>query len=232
MQLLIFDLDGTLTDTTDVDSHCYVRAWHEAFGIDKVNGNWGSYEHVSDEAVARQLFETHFGRSGTNTEMTELKNTLSRCLEQAADEDSSQFAEITGARDLINTIKAADDWCAAVGTGAWRVSAELKIQHAGLPLNGILVATAEDGPTRVEIVSAAKRRVESAIRAESLNDTVLIGDGVWDVQVAKTLGHAFIGVGTGQNARTLKEAGAPIVIEDYRDAGLFFDACGTAELCR
>ena len=46
---------------------------------------------------------------------------------------------------------------------------------------------------------------------------MLVGDGVWDVQAARRVGFAFIGVGADEEAQKLSDAGAAVVIEDYTD---------------
>jgi len=46
MQLVIFDIDGTLTDTNKVDADCFVRAFYEEFNILHINQNWQYYTHI------------------------------------------------------------------------------------------------------------------------------------------------------------------------------------------
>jgi beta-phosphoglucomutase-like phosphatase (HAD superfamily) len=42
MNLLVFDIDGTLTATNEVDTRCFARAFHEAFGI-ALDTSWHIY---------------------------------------------------------------------------------------------------------------------------------------------------------------------------------------------
>ena len=62
MKLVVFDLDGTLTRTNDVDGECFVRAFMETLQLAELNQDWDSYEQVSDEGVTRQIFVERFGR--------------------------------------------------------------------------------------------------------------------------------------------------------------------------
>ncbi|MBI3191378.1 MAG: hypothetical protein HYZ36_01850 [Pedosphaera parvula] len=48
MHLVIFDIDGTLTETNAVDADCYVRALAEVFGFADVDTDWSTYPHVTD----------------------------------------------------------------------------------------------------------------------------------------------------------------------------------------
>ena len=39
--LVIFDVDGTLTQTACMDLEAYISAFVEHFGINEINNNWG-----------------------------------------------------------------------------------------------------------------------------------------------------------------------------------------------
>ena len=49
----------------------------------------------------------------------------------------------------------------------------------------------------------------------------LVGDGPWDVQVATTLGHHFVGIGSDR--QRLLECGAKHVLEDFTDVEGFLE---------
>jgi phosphoglycolate phosphatase-like HAD superfamily hydrolase len=51
----------------------------------------------------------------------------------------------------------------------------------------------------------------------------LVGDGVWDFQVATNLQHEFVGIGSGRRAQRLFGCGAKHVIEDFTDVNRFLD---------
>jgi len=40
MNLAIFDIDGTLTETNAVDEICFVQAFADAHAITEINTNW------------------------------------------------------------------------------------------------------------------------------------------------------------------------------------------------
>lgn len=47
--------------------------------------------------------------------------------------------------------------------------------------------------------------------------TVLVGDGTWDIRVARRLGWSFLGIGCDRSATQLHDAGADFVIPDFAD---------------
>ena len=40
MNLAIFDIDGTLTESVAVDEVCFVQAFRDVLGIGSINTNW------------------------------------------------------------------------------------------------------------------------------------------------------------------------------------------------
>jgi phosphoglycolate phosphatase-like HAD superfamily hydrolase len=95
----------------------------------------------------------------------------------------------------------------------------LKLSAAGLETEGVPAAFAEDGESREEILLAATARAREFYGCESFDRVVSLGDGLWDVSAARNLGFAFVGLGGGERAAMLRDAGASHVIEDFEDYG-------------
>src|SRR5215211_1125098 len=58
-QLAIFDIDGTLTDTTGVDDECYRLAVAEALDLSPDVIDWSGAAHVTDSEIFRWLCGVH-----------------------------------------------------------------------------------------------------------------------------------------------------------------------------
>ncbi len=69
MHLVMFDIDGTLTATGDVDGRCYAQAVAEALGIDGFDPVWGNYKYVTDSGIASEIIENQFGRMALSSEL-------------------------------------------------------------------------------------------------------------------------------------------------------------------
>jgi len=52
MNLVLFDVDGTLTLTNEVDNRCYLCALGEALGGAGFDTDWTKYPHVTDSGIA------------------------------------------------------------------------------------------------------------------------------------------------------------------------------------
>lgn len=217
MKLAIFDIDGTLTETNDVDSVCFVRAMAEAHAVGGMNTNWGGYAHTTDSYITREVLRERFGRTPDEGELTKFKSHFVSLLEESRSEDATLFGEVAGASAALARLRGEPGWAVAIATGCWRGSGLMKLSAAGLETGGVPAAFAEDGMSREEILLSALARAREGYGRESFDAVVSLGDGLWDVSAARNLGFSFVGVGDAARAATLREAGASHVIEDFND---------------
>lgn len=138
-------------------------------------------------------------------------------LSEHYETDSLSFAEIRGARAALKSLKENSEWAVAIATGCWRESALLKLKAANIDPEGIPAAYAEDGLSREDILKAAVSRSLEQHEVSSFERIVSIGDGLWDIRTAGRLNFAFLGIGCGESATRLEQAGATHVIEDFSD---------------
>jgi phosphoglycolate phosphatase-like HAD superfamily hydrolase len=217
MRLAIFDIDGTLTETNDVDSVCFVRAMADAHAAGRVNTNWGEYAHTTDSFITREVLRERFGRTPDEGELSKFKSRFVSLLEESRAEDAALFGEVAGAAAALARLRGEPGWAVAIATGCWRGSGLMKLSAAGLEADGVPAAFAEDGESREEILLAALARAREFYGRGSFDRVVSLGDGLWDVSAARNLGFSFVGVGDGARASMLREAGASHVIEDFTD---------------
>ncbi len=213
MRLAVFDIDGTLAHTVGLDDECYLEAFELEFGFRPGETDWSAYEHTTDSWIAAEILRRHWGREPAAEDVARHRRRFVALLEEARRRTPEGFREVPGAGALLEAIGRHPGWAAALATGAWRDSARLKLAAAGIPWDGLALATNEDGAAREEIVAAAIERARSAVTAD-FEKIVSVGDGVWDARTARRLGLAFVGVGEGERARALEAAGARTVLAD------------------
>lgn len=220
LNLVVFDIDGTLTDTHKSDLEWYLRALKEEFDVDASERTIIEDDLVTDSGFARALFKQARGVDLSEGDIERLKARFMSYLEEAIRRDPGLIQEIPGAASLLELLELNPRWRAAIATGCWERSAEYKLRHSGLYNASRPTATCDDVPRRSLIVSIAVRRALEAYRVDQFNRIVLVGDRPWDLRVAEMLSYPFVGI---DSDGVLASAGASAVVRDYRDAGAFID---------
>ena len=85
------------------------------------------------------------------------------------------------------------------------------------------LASSDHAISREEIIRIAAHRAAEKYATE-IHQVHQCGGGVWDANAARQLGWKFIGIASGEQADRLRQAGAEIIIPDYRSAKAFVRA--------
>lgn len=217
MPVAVFDIDGTLTDTYDVDAQCYEAAVLAELGLE-IPSDWPTFDEVTDAAILATACH-RLGHPVPEQEVqNRIANRVAELLEAAWAEGPDRFRAIPGAQGIFKILTAAG-WKVAIATGAWRPSALVKLRAAGVPFDDTPLASSSDHSSRAEII----RHAVKGLASEDEGPFVYIGDGVWDGRASLSLGYSFVGVGSGSRAEQLKEVGAGAVIPDFSDPQLFLN---------
>lgn len=227
MNLAIFDLDGTLAQTSGVDDECWLRAVRLAWGVEGISTDWGSYRHSTDEGIAAEVMEVHRGRAATRRDLDELRESFADLIEREARERPERFMATPGAGELLRALPG-KGWTPAIATGGWQRTALVKLRTAGVDVGGIAAAFADDAWPREEIIRIAASRAVAAnggpAPAGPIERIVYVGDGVWDVTAARARGYGFVGVAKEPRAGMLRRAGASTILPDLTDVARVIDA--------
>jgi len=216
MKLAVFDIDGTLVDHFGPDEACFVRAFADAFGVQEISTNWMEYEHPgTDLGVLEEVIRTRCGRPPTAKDVARYIECYLALL--SAQRARFPLGQIPGADAILTLLADHQEWRCAIATGGWQRSAKFKIASAGLSLDGIPSAFAEDGPSREDIVLRAIERATILAGVDAFERVVVLGDALWDVRTAERLHLPFVGVGRETSRDILLTAGAWHVVGDFLD---------------
>ncbi|HSH14582.1 MAG TPA: HAD family hydrolase [Verrucomicrobiae bacterium] len=213
MTLVMFDVDGTLTHSNELDTRCFVQAIEEAFGFTGIDEDWSRYTHTSDAGILEELFQRRLGRSPTTTEIETYRPHFLQLL--GAGLQQTPMREVAGAGDILNALATHPDYAVSLASGAWRDSARAKMLSAGLPIDRFPGAFSEDAPARNDIMLAARSYAAQRHQRAGFDQWVYFGDAVWDARACAELGVPLIGIGCGEQAEKLRRAGAFAVFSDY-----------------
>lgn len=215
MNLIIFDIDGTLTQTNAVDSKCFARVIEEILQIKDINTDWPSYQYSTDSGILIEIFKSFLQRTPSTKEITLIKNRYVDYLKQAWINDKSLYAPIPGADVIFQQIMNMTDWNIAIATGGWKPSALFKLESAAIPHAELPKAFAEDHIERTEIIKTVIKHAETIHRINRYERIVYVGDRTWDEHAATQLNIEFIGIGA--DFRNRQQAHG-LFIEEYESS--------------
>jgi phosphoglycolate phosphatase len=118
-----------------------------------------------------------------------------------------------GAAQAVSDLARRDDVVLGIATGKSQRGVRNVLARHGLLEHFITIMTADDAPSKPDpgMVLAAMR--EAGVAAD---DTVVVGDTVFDIAMARAAGAAAIGVTWGYHSgAALGEAGASALIEEF-----------------
>jgi phosphoglycolate phosphatase-like HAD superfamily hydrolase len=214
MNLVMFDVDGTLTQTNSVDNECFIQALDEVLGIRNFDSNWSIYKNVTDQGCLEEITKTHKGRPGTKDELLRAKERHVKLLQERAESHPALFLPVPGAQDVINNIRVNPSAVAALATGAWLESVQIKLRAAGIVIDGLPIATCSEAVSRDEIMKIAEIKAKDP-SGIPFHSRTYVGDAVWDVQASKRLGYSFIGIASKNGEGALKAEGARWLVPDF-----------------
>ena len=219
MQLVMFDIDGTLTETMKVDEECFVRSFAEVFGFTDIDSDWSHYPHVTDSGIFHEVYASRMGRPPTAPDVSRFRR---RFIELLAASSQSPFTPVAGADRVLSRLASSGSHRVSLATGGWRDSARLKMASAGMCFDDHPAASADDALERESIMEISRQRAREWY-GEPFAGTVYVGDGVWDARACRALGIPFIGIGSGLRAARLASEGAVRVFQDFSEDVLFLE---------
>lgn len=209
--LILFDIDGTLTLTNDVDARCYGQAMSEHLGF-AIDNDWSHYRHVTDSGIAAELLDRH---QLPASQLPAVRDRFVALLAQALAADPNCCRQVSGADNFLRRLREMPGTVVGMATGGWAPSALAKLRHAGIDPSGLAFASADDAEARTEIMAVCHQRALRLAGVERFAAVTYIGDGLWDAEAARALGWRFIGIGFGEQAEQLRAAGACQVFSGF-----------------
>ena len=229
MNLVMFDMDGTLTDTTALDTNCYVHAIEQALGLEKIETDWESYPHASSSCCLEEIVRRACGRDPTPAESQAVQSRMIELMEDLDRTHGLATKEIPGAAACVRALQVAGH-AVAIASGDWQATAHHKLAKARIPFEALPAAFCEASHVRTEIMRTSLARAATHHRRENFNRIVYIGDGSWDVCACREIGWPLVGIGRDTQGRRLRGLGTSHVLPDFTDHGAFLAAIAAAKV--
>lgn len=188
MHHVMFDIDGTLVESYNLDSELFRDSVKEVTGI-TLDTDWGRYRHVTDSGILQEVFEVNGIPNKGDTE-AKIKQIFIAKLEQSI--VSQPIQEISGAKSFLSLLKSMSNVVISIATGGWYESAVLKLNSAGIDANSLIIVSSNDHISRTEIMKCAASKATGG----KVYPCTYFGDGSWDKNACEQLGFNFVLVGS------------------------------------
>lgn len=206
---IIFDLDGTLVDSFDLDEQLYRKAvLSEVPGV-RFRKSVYDYHYSTDSGILAEILKE------LDLPVREYHDSVRRRFGKLFKnhlQSGNNCKPIPGAAALLNKLRLIPNIQIGIATGGWGHTARMKLEAAGLSDLNVPMASGDDAHSRTEIMQICASRMES-----SISNFVYVGDAEWDLRAANELGWEFIGVGTRLEGK------CDIWVPDLRNATPFLE---------
>lgn len=188
MHHVMFDIDGTLVQTSKIDNELFARAVREVMGVE-IDTNWLNYKHVTDTGILSEVIE----RNGQLDQEVEIQRKVKANFVEKITRQLGNFPalEVPGAISFINHLNSLDNVVVSFATGGWYEVSALKLKSAGFSVSKDAVVSSNDHFIRTEIMKLAKAHYPDI----PVHACTYFGDGAWDKRACEELGFNFVLVG-------------------------------------
>lgn len=206
MKLVLFDCDGTIVDSAAVIHACMERTFVD-FGMPgpELHHTKSIIGLTLDIAIARML------NRPVDEEIAAMTARYKENFMQYRSSGAPLEPAYDGLLPLIAALSRRDDVILGVVTGKSRRGLDAILAHHGLTASFFTTRTADDCPSKPHPAMVLECCTDAGIDASR---TTVIGDAVYDMQMAVNAGARGIGVSWGYApVEALKLAGAAHVVD-------------------
>ena len=215
MNILFFDIDGTLVNTGGAGKDAMVMAVLRQSGRDDVPADL-LVAGRSDRGIAKELFERN-GLDDTQENWDEFVDHYVRRLSENLPRRNGRV--LSGVRTLIESLHRGDDNVLGLITGNLQASAQLKLKYFGLweyfRFGGYGDHHVDRNNIARDAMAAARVHLDGTYDPSRV---WVVGDTPKDVQCARAIGAHAIAVATGvYSVEELSPFEPDLLLEDLSD---------------
>ena len=207
--LIVFDIDGTLTDSVKAHQRAFTETLFE-IGVSEINSEYKSFKHHTDSFIAKEIYENNQKTIFSTDKIHQFENRLFEKIKRL------NFNEVKGAKEIVNKIHKETEYGVCYATGSLRKPAEHKLKSIGIEFEEWQLVASDKIFEREKIVQQAIKNSSDNYKVQSFKRVISVGDGLWDLLTADNLNLEFIGIGE-ENKDLLIKNGAMKVFRDLTE---------------
>jgi len=206
MKLVLFDCDGTLVDSGKLIHEVMVRTFvHHGFAEPEYTATKSIIGLTLDTAIARII-----GQDEVDEKVLAMTRHYKDLYAPVRSEPEFQEPLFDGIEEMIAALAAREALLMGAVTGKSRRGLDLIVDTHGFKKHFFVSRTADDCPSKPHPAMVLECCRESGVDPA---DTVVIGDAIYDMMMAKAAGAKAIGVSWGYGGvDDLKAAGADVIV--------------------
>ncbi len=212
-KLIVFDIDGTLTDSVTIHQTAFIQALRQ-MGVQEMDTHFKDYKHHTDSYIAKTIYENDTHLIFSEVELNQFESYL---MEGMA---SIPIQEIPGARKLIHDLEIHSEYHVCYATGSLWQAAKYKLDSIGISYSDAVLVASNNLQGRADIVRQAIQKASEFYGIQAFESIISVGDGLWDLKTAKQLDIEFIGIGK-KHKKILSEHGMKHHYDDLTTFNIF-----------
>ncbi len=202
MRLVVFDIDGTLVDSQVMILAAMARAF-EAHGL-------ACPSRAETLAIVGLSLPEAFQRLAPDGPVAGLADAYKAAFRDLRADPDHHEPLFDGMGAIVRTLSRQDDTVLGIATGKSRRGVDAVLARHELDGAFLTIQTADEHPSKPHPSMLRRAMTETGIDADR---TAFIGDTAFDMEMARAVGAAGIGVGWGYHAAdALVAAGARTVV--------------------
>lgn len=212
--LVLFDIDSTLTHETKSHKRAFSEAFKKVYGlstsIDVIN-----YQGMTDQQIIFEVMK----KIGIKEEL--IKRKINECMREMVRIFNDKLKDeeikaIEGVPELLKTLHKSGVYMGLV-TGNLEEIGRSKLKKVGLNHYFKIGGFGSDDIDRTKLVRLAIKKAQKKFKVRFKKNILLIGDTPLDIKAGKQAAIHTIGVTTGAYTKEqLKKAGADFIISNPR----------------
>ena len=194
MNLIVFDVEGTLTVKNPTDRICFQEVAQMLLKCNLGEFDFSSEAHSTDTELVCDLWNTFKKRNPTQDEFKAFQDAYLERLKFHYVRGNLVYKPMPGAKELLRSLVTSPNWRFILTSSTWTVAAEFKIKAAGFYTRYYHVRGSEDKMNYEDVISSAIERAETIYKESKFKRTVYIGDDLPSLKACSNLQIPYMGM--------------------------------------